>query len=297
MFIIYNKKSHIKKIITILYYVLFFIIVSQLLSCCKTSVSLSDKKSDESNKNVIIKSDSVINIVKDIKSDSLFSSSEFVSAGALGIDSGVIGVFLEDKKEILKKGGVIGKKRVDVVMSKKSINTTSEFGVIVYRIPDTMKIDSEYIVSLRISRKRSIGILVGLVNGGGNLVERDIRVGDNMEVKLEETNASEGNFKITDLSSGVQSIENDSSYTTWEWSVRPIKGGFHRLKVLVVIKEKGLTKDIPVYEENIYIKSSAGFVVMDFIKENWQYLLGTIIIPFLGFIWKRRRDKKEKGED
>jgi hypothetical protein len=131
--------------------------------------------------------------------------------------------------------------------------------------------------------------------GGGNnnnLTVRNIRVGNTMEVKLVETNSSEENFKINSLSSGVQSVEDDSSYTTWEWSVRPVKSGLHKLKMIVVIKGEGFTKDIPVYEDDIYIQSSTRFFVSQFVSKNWQWLAGSIIIPLIVFFWKRK-DKKE----
>jgi len=172
-------------------------------------------------------------------------------------------------------------------------NNEDELGTIAYNIPDTMKVGVEYLVRLRISKKMSNSLTFGLGGGNNNnLTVRNIRVGNTMEVKLVETNSSEENFKINSLSSGVQSVEDDSSYTTWEWSVRPVKSGLHKLKMIVVIKGEGFTKDIPVYEDDIYIQSSTRFFVSQFVIKNWQWLAGSIIIPLIVFFWKRK-DKKE----
>jgi hypothetical protein len=107
-------------------------------------------------------------------------------------------------------------------------NKDNQLGAIAYNIPDTMKVGIEYLIRLRISKKMSNNIIVGL-EGENNLTVRNIRVANTMEVKIIETNSSEENFKINPLSSGIQSIEDDSSYTTWEWSVRPVKSGLREL--------------------------------------------------------------------
>ena len=179
------------------------------------------------------------------------------------------------------------------VSDKNDIDIVDGLGVIAYNVPDTMQIGREYIVKLRISKKYSKSLTIGLVDNSGDLVVSDIRVGNTMEVKLIETNSSVGSFSITSLSSGIQSIENDSSYTTWEWSVRPVKGGLHKLKMVVVIKGENFTKDIPVYEDEIYIQNSYIFVINNFVSKNWQWLCGSIIIPLIVFLWKRREEKKD----
>ena len=165
-------------------------------------------------------------------------------------------------------------------------------GVVAYYIPDTMKVNVEYIASIRISKELSRDILIGFIDSS-SVISKQIRVGERMEVKLVETNSSIENFKITALSSGIQNIENDSSYTTWEWSIRPVKCGVHKLKMIVVIKGDGFTKDIPVYENSIFIKSSPVFTIETFFVNNWQYMLSTIIIPFIIFLWRKRKKETE----
>lgn len=197
-----------------------------------------------------------------------------------------------NRPRIFRNSSHNGNNEVGSVPVVNEIESKDELGVIAYNIPDTMKVGVEYIVRLRISKKMSGNLTVGLGERTNNLIVSDIRVGNTMEVKLIETSSSEESFKIASLSSGIQNIEDDSSYTTWEWSIRPIKGGIHKLKMIVVIKGDNFTKDIPVYENEIYIQNSSIFIIKDFLSKNWQWLSGSIFIPLIVFSWKKREEDK-----
>lgn len=164
-------------------------------------------------------------------------------------------------------------------------------GIITYYIPDTMKVGIEYKVNLRIAKKNSVSISAGLPDIA---VKKEIRVGKTMEAVIKQTNPELSAFKIESLNTAVQSIENDTSYTNWEWSIMPLKSGKHGLKLVIVIKENNLTKDIPVYEENIYVVSSPIYSAHKFIGQYWQWLMSSLVIPI--FAWWFNKRKKKKGQ-
>lgn len=166
------------------------------------------------------------------------------------------------------------------------MSSSPSMGYITYYIPDTMKVGKEYKIQLRISKHNTVEFHY---NMDTNSIKKQIRVGSSMETKLIDV---DNVFEISTTNTPIQSIENDSSYTEWVWYVTPQKGGRHLLKLVVVIKEDDLTKDIPVYEDKIYIQSSPLFTIKGFFLEYWQYILGLIGSIFTWWYANMRRKKK-----
>ena len=165
-------------------------------------------------------------------------------------------------------------------------------GGIAYYIPPTMKVGVVYVVRLRISRFISKSLSDGLPD---RAVVAPIRVGGSMSAELTDESPDTASFDIKRLNTAVQSVENDSSFTTWEWSLMPIRSGNQKLKLMVVIKTADLTKDIPVYEDSINVAASIPFTVKNWVKGNYRWLWTTTLMPFIVWWWKRRK-KKKAGE-
>jgi len=297
-----------RKILFIPYFILILFTLN-LMSCCSSHKSV---KGDDFNKSDTAMVESVVPASEENPneiSEKVVVSEKMVSnEGHANHNHVIVGEGVENSFHATSSHGNIRARNLNIGGSghfvnhgnssspsssdNSEINNRNDLGAIAYNIPDTMNVGIEYIVYLRISKKMSKNLTIGLGGDTNKLVIRDIRVGNTMEVKLIETNASDESFKITELSSGIQNIEDDSTFTSWEWSIRPIKSGFHKLKMIVVIKGGDFTKDIPVYEDDIYIQSSFYFIVKDFTSKNWQWLSGSIIIPLIIFFWKKREDKK-----
>lgn len=160
-------------------------------------------------------------------------------------------------------------------------------GYLTYYIPDTMKVGTEYKVQLRISKHNTVEFHMNMDTSS---VKKQIRIGSSMETKLIDV---DNVFEISTTNTPIQTIENDSSYTEWVWYVTPQKGGRHLLKLVVVIKENNLTKDIPVYEDKIYIQASPLFTIKGFFTQYWQYLLGVAGTVFAWWYTNMRRKKKK----
>jgi hypothetical protein len=208
------------------------------------------------------------------------------------------GLFHLSKK--IKIGKIEEIKAVPVCKKIKDINNPDDLGVLVYKIPDTMKVGSQYQVRLRISKFMTREIQIGLTTDDdtstSGVIKANIRIGTTMKAELKEVDSGSKSFEITQLSSGEQIVDKDSSFTTWEWNIKPVKSGSHRLKMFVVIKEGELSKDVPVYEDNIYIRAYLPYTLKIFWSDNWQYILSTLIIPFIVFLWNNRRKKRKKKE-
>ena len=171
----------------------------------------------------------------------------------------------------------------------------NNIGAVAYYVPPKMKVGEKYKVNLRISKKLSKMLSAGLPDSA---VVNSIRVGRTMSAVITDADPDKGSFEIQALNTAVQSIENDSSYTIWEWSIMPLKSGEHRLKLSIVIKEADLVKDIPVYEDNIQIEASPIFTAEKFVTDNWKEIGGgfmsSIAIPLVVWWWNKRKKKKNE---
>lgn len=173
-------------------------------------------------------------------------------------------------------------------------NSGKRNGIVLYEIPDTMKVGNSYVAKLRISDGGGEIILEGLdvdnISSNKKIKVIKSRVGRIMGVKLSNI-GGENDFDIRLLNSEVQVIEEGNSYTSWEWVITPLRSGNKKIKMVIIIKEGDFVKDIPVYEDYIYIRSSPGFYLWGFLEKYWQWLMGTIIIPLFLFIWSRKKKK------
>jgi hypothetical protein len=163
----------------------------------------------------------------------------------------------------------------------------SQEGQILYQIPDSMKIGKISEVFVRISSVK--GALKLTQNVTGTVQTSVIKVSETMEVELIDPSLE--SFKIVQNNKGVQIIDNDSSYTEWRWDVTPLKAGNKSLKLVVSIIKGGNTKQT-VYVDNVIVKSNAVYQTEGFFEKYWQWLCSTIIIPFIVWLWKKRRKEE-----
>lgn len=164
-------------------------------------------------------------------------------------------------------------------------NQSINFGYITYYIPDTMKVGTKYVIELRITKYNTIEFTAKIDT---NRVEKEIRIAHKMEAKLIDIDKA---FEIVIGNTADQSIEMNKSFTRWLWYVTPKKIGQHELRLIVVIKEKELIKDIPIYEDKVYVKTSIGYQTESFFEAYWQWLIGTFILPFLVWLYNKKRKK------
>lgn len=178
-------------------------------------------------------------------------------------------------------------------------------GLIAYKVPKDMTVGNSYLVKIRITKENNKTMLV--VGDRKIPIVDDI---DNSIVEVEQINVSpimsanlivsKNNFRIDTLSTEYQNISK-KGYTEWAWNIVPLKGGNNLLKlnVKIRIKEDGESyyKDIVVFDKKINIKSNIKFSIITWISEYWQWLLVTILIPLIKWLydeWEKRREENKK---
>lgn len=176
----------------------------------------------------------------------------------------------------------------------KQGNNLSE-GRIVYKIPNVMKIRSTYKIIVRISKSKATVSLYDSLQG--NVMTSKIPVTETMEVKLIDLSPSDNkSFHIADGNSGVQIIEDGDTYTEWSWSVTPLIVGNSKLKIVVSVIRDNNKKDI-VYEDVVEVEKDVLVQILFFLKKYWQVLMTSIALPFIIWIYKRIKEKKEKSNE
>jgi len=173
--------------------------------------------------------------------------------------------------------------------------TILETGTIAYSIPDTMTYGQVETITLRITKNETVEVIThGIAQPDRILVLENVRVSPLMTAELIDPSPDKACFVIKGINTTEQNIE-EQGFTQWEWTVKPVKAGSHPLKLLIKVKTQTGTKDIPVYDQNIYVYSKPMVMVGEFWDKYWQWLFTTILIPIFIFLWKRR--KKEENPE
>ena len=205
-----------------------------------------------------------------------------------------------DKKENPK---VENEVKVEVTDNTTLDDITNEsVGIMAYSTPEQMVVGKSYTIKLRISKEKN---KIQLVSGDRNIPINDINTDSKVVIEsirvepIMSANliAEDGKFIITTSSTEIQNIE-DKGYTEWGWRITPLKSGENFLKLVVkvrIINENGdFYKDITVFDKNIEVKSNVVFSIKNWLSNYWQWLITTIIIPFIIWFYKKKSEEKKK---
>lgn len=204
------------------------------------------------------------------------------------------------EKKPIRKSGKKSVRKEELVIQDPQYSE----GLIAYKVPKDMIVGNSYLVKIRITKENNKTMLV--------VGDRKIPIADdnNSVVSVETINVSpimsanlivsKNSFRIDTLSTEYQNISK-RGYTEWTWNIIPLKGGNNLLKlnVKIRIKEDGESyyKDIVVFDKKIKVKSNIKFSIITWISEYWQWLLVTILIPLIKWLydeWKKRKEENKK---
>ena len=280
-------------------YILFILI----LSSCVTSKEVNNNDGDGSLKP---------NSEKNNKRDTIFIDSLFVNPiikikenKTEEIQAIVSETQNPPKLEVDKKENpkTEDKVKVEVIDNTTLDDITNEsVGIMAYSTPEQMVVGKSYTIKLRISKEKN---KIQLVSGDRNIPINDINTDSKVVIESVRVEpimsanliAEDGKFIITPSSTEIQNIE-DKGYTEWGWRITPLKSGQNFLKLVVkvrIINENGdFYKDITVFDKNIDVKSNVVFSIKTWLSNYWQWLITTIIIPFIIWFYKKKSEEKKK---
>jgi len=97
-------------------------------------------------------------------------------------------------------------------------------------------------------------------------------------------------FSIQALNEEAQVIP-AHGYTEWAWDVVPVQSGTRTLHLHVTVRIRlphgEERKDHPVVDRIIQVDVDSIYSIKKWIADHWQWLLGTLVIPLIAWIWAK----------
>ncbi|HKW99448.1 MAG TPA: hypothetical protein VJN43_17030 [Bryobacteraceae bacterium] len=158
-------------------------------------------------------------------------------------------------------------------------------GRILYNPPSEMKVGVKERVEVRISKNQIEDLTQGLEGTGAPKIE-NLRAGDSMKVRL----TGDG-FEIAALDSDEQLVSDDG-FTQWCYDVTPVHSGERVLSLIVTVRiavpgVPDAVRDYAPFTRTIHVHVNPIYSTARFIVGNWQWLVGTLVIPLAVLAWNR----------
>lgn len=287
---------------------IFICLIVLVLTSCGVSKEMEVKKEsvfvDNTFDSIVYKNDSEINLNKNEKVDQIvgieevadFKKNDEDKLPYFGGTNASSSVYLPKKSRIVNNNYEV---LVDDYIDDIDYKSNDKKGMLAYSIPDDLVVGEYFTVKVRISKsKNKTGIIFG--NRGITIYENDINSIVSLElidikpVMSAQLLGDDSRFKISSLSSDYQSIEGDD-YAEWDWRIMPLKSGKNYLKLLIRVKSKvdDSYKDITIFDRKILVKPNIKYTIINWIKDYWQYISSSILIPLFTWWWANRRKKKK----
>lgn len=166
----------------------------------------------------------------------------------------------------------------------------SQYGTIVFNVPDTLELDQTVVIHLALSPTVPLQDIERHVTEEGALKNRRIRISKIMTADLKGTG-----FEIIPITESMQAI-NMEDITDWRWEVTAMKPGTRHLHLtvntVVEIDGQERTRTIHSHSELITIHVSMQQRISGFVAGNWKWLWSAILVPLAGWVWENRKRRK-----
>jgi hypothetical protein len=175
-----------------------------------------------------------------------------------------------------------------------------EKGGISYHVLPKMRQGKEEQIQVRITKNTNERMLTFITHNLRPTVRVDkLRVAPYMVVQLHDTNNGRA-FRISPLTAEKQSVVGDG-YATWAWNVVPLESGQQTLYLSVgsrlkMPNEAEETQFEPLYARSINVQADRAYQTKRVLLGNWQWLIVTLLLPFVGYLRKRLKRKPKETE-
>jgi len=167
---------------------------------------------------------------------------------------------------------------------------------IAFNAPASMMLNETAIIQLVLGFEKEIEELKQMIGGDGEKEGARIRVSCRMKASLSGTN-----FDINKITPELQLLSK-CEVTSWMWEVKPKSEGRQNLHLTLTAfidaDGKSSPRAIRTFDKVIAVeavKPTWGDRVWVFIGDNWQWLWATLLVPAVGWFWKRMKGGKTKG--
>ena len=165
-----------------------------------------------------------------------------------------------------------------------------EFGAIAFNAPGSINIEDSPQIQLILSLAETTEKLKKSIIEEGEKIGATIRVSGRMEARL-----SDYMFQITAITPEIQAVSKGHR-TEWKWEIHPKEEGQHKLHLtltaLLEIDGHSTPRAIRTFSKLIEVDVTTTQKTGMFFKNNWQWLWAAILVPVVGWLWKRRSKKQ-----
>jgi hypothetical protein len=183
--------------------------------------------------------------------------------------------------------------------------------LLIFHADDTMKINKSYLATLILGKDQVLGDLKNELLESSKADDDEIKsdttldIGTKMRAKLIDMSGSESKGFNIELIGGedaaTQSITAKRKKIIWQWKLTPQTPGQQELKLSInVIEKDGETVNLPARNIPVMIfaeKASFGSKVMNFLDENFKWLITAILIPIIiAWITARMRRRNNPSQ-
>ena len=164
-----------------------------------------------------------------------------------------------------------------------------KWGNIVFNVPDSMKLYETRGIHLVLSAAKTVEQIEKKIQEQGDLRNRRIRISRIMVANLKGSG-----FEINSITESLQVVDM-SEDTEWRWEVTSRQPGMRNLYLtmdaIVTIEGQDRPHTIHSLSEVIIVHVSLQQRISGFVANNWQWLWSAILVPFIGWLWERRKKK------
>ena len=304
--------SYIKYKLNSLYFDIYiYVMKSFFIYLLIIILSSCSSLKDINNTEVSNEDDEILNELDDMETSSGYTDSTnydgWVSSGTYSDEPTIVNDQsnipnfndISNDPTLPKKSKIVsGETKVLVKDYVDDLKLENNNGILVYSVPDEVKVGIFFTVRVRISKNKDKQKIV-FGDRGISIYESDIKSTVSLEmidikpVMSSSLLGDSDKFKITSLSSEFQDIDS-IGYTEWTWRVTPLKGGKNYLKLLVKYKSKNDNsyKDITIFDRKILVSPNIKYTITNWLSEYWQWLLTTLLIQLFKWILGRRKKKE-----
>ena len=165
-----------------------------------------------------------------------------------------------------------------------------QFGNIAFNVPKKINFHDTAIIQLVLGLEAPIDELKRVISAMGEKEGVRTRVSGRMEARL-----SGPNFSVTAITPEIQAVPR-SDIVEWKWEVRPISDGRHylHLTLSVLLSVDGVSTPLAIrtFDKVIVVEVGWHQRASSFFDKNWQWLWAVILVPMVGWLWKKEKGSK-----
>ena len=170
-----------------------------------------------------------------------------------------------------------------------------DWGQIAFAIAPEMKFHEPRVVELLLSTRFSVEDLQAQLHTLVGAQSATIHISDRMEAQL----TGQG-FSIEPIEPPLQAVSRRET-TRWRWEVIPTAHGRHtlHLQLYAHIDVAGLDTPyvIQTYDKPVEVQITVPQRVTGFVGDNWQWLWAAVLVPIVGYLWKRATSRRKRASD